>query len=82
MLARLQIDVDSYIRAYLELFEKAFVHRRHRTNFIGRATDAWRTKERFDSGKLKDQIIEQLQRLPMPLPAETRFVDESLPCLW
>lgn len=82
MLARLQMDVDSCIKAYLELSEKTFTPRRLKINLFARAADAWRTKERFESEKLKTQIIAQLQRLPMPLPAETRFVDESLPCLW
>ena len=82
MLARLQMDVNSCIIAYLKLSKKAFTPRRHRINLLGRAADAWRTKERFESEKLKAQIIEQLQRLPTPLPAESLFVDESLPCLW
>ena len=82
MLARLQMDVNSCIEAYLELSKEAFTPRRHRINFFGRAADAWRTKERFKSEKLKAQIIQQLNRLPERLPAETLFVNESLPCHW
>ncbi len=82
MLARLQMDVNSCIEAYLELSKEAFTRCRPRINFFGRAADAWRTKERFESEKLKAQIIQQLNRLPEQLPAETLFLDESLPCLW
>ena len=82
MLARLQMDVNSCIEAYLELSKEAFTRSRHRINLLCRAADAWRTKERFESEKLKAQIIQQLNRLPEPLPADTLFVDESLPCLW
>ena len=81
MLARLQMDVTSCIKAYLKLSEEAFTRRRHKINLLGRAASVWRTIERFTSEKLKARIIEQLQRLPTPLPAETPFVDESLPCL-
>ena len=82
MLGRLEMDVNSCIEAYLELSKEAFTPRRHRANILGRAADALRVKERFESDKLKTQIIKQLEMQLKPLPAKTLLVDESRSCLW
>lgn len=61
MLGPLEMDVQSCINAYIELSERAFVHKKSSWRLFSKALDRYRMKERFDSAKLEEAIVKIIE---------------------
>lgn len=56
MLGRLQMDVQSCIKAYLKISSEVFQPLRAKNNIFGRGKDAVKVRGRFSSKALEDHI--------------------------
>jgi len=56
MLGRLGMDIDTCIAAYVQISRQVFQPKKKHFQFVERASDALRVRERFSSDELKKQI--------------------------
>jgi hypothetical protein len=56
MLGRLQMDIDTCIKKYLELSSAAFQPKRAKAHIFGRAKDIWEAGGAYSSKCLADEV--------------------------